>query len=274
MPPALSVMVLVMKLKMKQAAAVAAVLTKNGAFKYHAGLDSHLWDKNMEMRPLVSNALQMVAWSYLSYMQQIGFPLTDDCIRDIFVHGSSTNFYYDATSDIDICIVADLGKMRDRFPGVDLYPLTKGALGSWLRNFRIKICGRGIDIEIVEYDAPKYGGDFYKVGPAWSLMRGTWIRCPVHLPRREIRQMRRTARVIFREYRRMYRKIIRNQMGAEFIETFLMRLSVDRRESYAKNFAQPVTAEVMAFRMFRRCGMLRRLRERARLLRSRNFNIE
>ncbi len=242
-------------------------------FIYNSHLEPHIWCPNDEMNKLVSNALQMVAWGYIVYLQRTGLPVPDDCIRDIFVHGSTTNYYYDHTSDIDICIVMDLTQMYEMFPGVDIYKLMKSLLGSWCRNYNIKICGRGIDIEMVDYNAPKYGPNIYKVGSAYSIMNNAWIRKPVKLRRDEIRKIRRNARIQFREAKKMYRKICRNKMEYDFIETFLMRLAHERKESYAGNFLQPITAETMAFRMLRRCGILHNLRECATKQRSKNFNI-
>lgn len=86
-------------------------------------------------------------------------------------------------------------------------------------------------------------------------------------------KIRRNARMQFREIRKMYRKIRRNKMESDFIETFLLRLTHERKESYAGNFLQPVTAETMAFRMARRCGILRDLRNRVTRQRSKNFNL-
>lgn len=242
-------------------------------FIYHKNLDVRIWNSDGTMNKLVSNALQMVAWEYIAYIQRIGFPLLDECVRDIFVHGSTTNYYYDDTSDIDICIVADMNKMYETFPGVDTYALMKNALGAWRRNYRIKICGRGIDIEFVDVGAPKYGPNIYKVGSAYSIMRDEWIRRPQLLRGEQICKIRRDARRLYREIRAQYRKIRRDEMGDNFVETFLMRLSHERKESYANNFLQPVTAQTMAFRMARRARILGKLKERAAHHRSRNFNV-
>ncbi len=253
----------------------AAVLQRLKSPKciYHKSLEPHIWYANGEINKLASNALQMIAWSYIAYLQRIGFPFKDEYVRDIFIHGSTTNYYYDDTSDIDICIIADLDELYKMFPGIDLYVLLKSMLGSWLRGYRISVFGRGIDIEFVDVNKPYYATGVYKVGSAYSLTRDMWIRRPQLLKPHEIRTIRRNARRIYREIRKQWRKIRNNKMGSDFVETFLMRLSHERKESYMNNFMQPVTAETMAFRMARRRGILRDLRERAARDRSRNFNL-
>ncbi len=257
---------------------LAAVLQKlkfkhRAKFIYNTKLDPRIWNTDGNMNTLTSNALQLVAWNYIRYLQHVGFPLPDSMINDIFIHGSTSNYYYDDTSDIDICIVADLSKMSETFPGVEIYPLLKSALGAWLRNYRIKICGRGVDIEVADVSSPRYGENIYKVGSAYSLARDEWIRRPELLKPDEVRQIRRDARVKFRKIQKMYKKIRRDKMAPDFIETFLARLTHNRKASYAGNFMQPITAETMAFRMARRCGILRDLRERAAKQRSKNFNL-
>ncbi len=259
---------------MKQAVVLPRLkLRRRAKFIYNTQLDSRIWCSDGQMNKLVSNALQLIAWNYIRYLQHIGFPLPDNMIRDIFIHGSTSNYYYDDTSDIDICIVADLSDMREKFDGIDIYVLLKSALGAWLRNYCIKVCGRGVDIEVADAGHPRYAENVYKVGSAYSLAQDKWIRRPQLLKDSEVRAIRRAARVKYHEIRRMYRKICHDKMASDFIETFLERLTHERKKSYADNFMQPVTAETMAFRMARRCGMLRDLRNRAMKQRSRDFNL-
>lgn len=249
-------------------------LNRRARFIYNTHLEPHIWCPDGQMNKLVSNALQMIIWSYIAYMQHIGFPIADTDVYEIFIHGSSTNYYYDDTSDIDVCIVADLTRMRSLFSGVDLNAIIKGALGSWKRNYDICICGRGVDIEVVDVATPRYGDNVYKVGSAYSIPHDQWIRRPVQLTPDQIKQIRRDALRQFKEIKKLYKQVRHNKMAPEFIETFLRRMTAERKESYAQNPLQPVTPTTMAFRMARRCGMLRKLRQMATAQRSREFNLK
>ena len=75
------------------------------------------------------------------------------------------------------------------------------------------------------------------------------------------------------DFRRQYKQMRRNNMGADFVDTFMARISMERKDSFAKNYMQPVTPETMAFRMVRRCGMWRKLIDLSARQRSRDFNI-
>ena len=125
-----------------------------------------------------SNSLQMIVWHYIAYMQNAGLPIDDNDIVDIFLHGSTSNYYYDDTSDIDICIVMDVERLSAALRGINIYTITKALQIAWMRKHKIRIYGRGVDISIVDVRQPKYGPDVYKVGPAYSLPRDMWLRRP------------------------------------------------------------------------------------------------
>lgn len=249
------------------------VRRRHARFVYHAHLDSRIWNSNCEIKPLVANALNIIAWSYIAYLQTSGLPISDMDIRDVFIHGSCSNYYYDDTSDIDICIVIDLSNMRAALPYCDIQTLTKAMLGSWLRNHSISICGRGVDISVVDVNNPKYGPGVYKVGGAYSLRFGKWIRRSEKLTPHQLRYVRNAAIREYRNLMRQYRKIMRDGMGDAFIETFLRELTTNRRLQYDEYFLQPVTPGTMAFRMLRQRGVLRKLKRRAAKIRSKNFNV-
>ena len=242
-------------------------------FIYHKNLDAKIWDKSGNMNMLVQNALMMVAWGYIAYLQENGFAISDADIKDIFVHGSTTNYYYDDTSDIDICIVADMTRMMEKFPNTNLAVMLKAMLGSWKRNYFIKIAGRNVDISFADVDRPYYAPGYYKVGPAYSLVQEGWIRKPVRLDSKSLRVIKGRAKKKYRGYARMYKIIKARKMGDLYIETFLNKINMDRERSLGIDFAQPITVETMAFRMLRHRGMTRGLRLRVRRLRSRNFNV-
>lgn len=243
-------------------------LFRRPRFSYHAHLDGRLWNRAGQLDMLVSNALQMVAWNYIVFLQRQGFPLTDANIVDIFIHGSSTNYYYDKSSDIDICIVADMTAIHAALSGVQYKPLIKGFLHQWHGLHRVSICGRGVDIELVDAATPTYGPGMYKVGGAYSLTQDKWMRYPKKLSKVDCAAVRRRATQIFKTWRAEYRLLLRGAPDLVLVDRFLDRLNQVRVDCFVANPLSCVTAETMAFRMFRRAGMLHRLRVLAKQLRS------
>lgn len=244
------------------------------AFVYNRRLEPNLWAPDMQLRTMPSNSLQMIVWHYIAYMQNVGLPIKDEDILDIFLHGSTSNYYYDPTSDIDICIVMDMRRLCTALPGIDIFAMTTALKIAWLRSRRIRIYGRGIDISIVDVAQPKYGPGVYKVGPAYSLPRDMWIRRPVRLSNPEIRALRRHADKIYRRYKKLFRECYKNKMSDTFLDTFLSRLWSERRAAYSSSPLQPITPETMAFRMMRRCGVLNKIKVRLETLKNKNFTLD
>ena len=71
-------------------------------FKYHKNLCPDIWDSSNNVDPLVAQAAQMAAWDFVHYLQFLGVPLAKTDIVDIILHGSTTNYYWDNKSDVDI----------------------------------------------------------------------------------------------------------------------------------------------------------------------------
>ncbi len=243
------------------------------AFIYNRRLEPNLWAADMQLRTMPSNSLQMIVWHYIAYMQSVGLPIKDEDVADIFLHGSTSNYYYDPTSDIDICIVMDTSRLSGALPGIDIFALTTAMKIAWMRNRRIRIYGRGVDISIVDVNQPNYGPGMYKVGPAYSLPRDMWIRRPVRLSNLEIRTLRRRAGKIYRRYKKLFRECYKNKMSDTFLDTFLTRLWSERRDAYSLGPLQPITPETMAFRMMRRCGGVNKIKIRMETIKNKNFTL-
>ncbi len=243
-------------------------------FIYHDHLNPSIWGDDCQMRKTVAHALTMATWSYIAYMHTLGLPLPDEAIIDAFVHGSSTNYYWDDTSDIDICIVADLSHIHKAYPGLNVPEIIKNAKGGWMHKHKTRICGRGIDFEVVDSNTePQFQDGMYKPGSGYSLRYERWIRRPIMLGASQIRKMRYDARKIFHENRRTYREIIKQKQPTADVENFMQRMIAERNQTFYDHPQQPVTAQTMAYRMFRRCGMLASLRVHARKFRSQKFNM-
>lgn len=243
-------------------------------FKYHKNLPPTIWDGRVHINPLVSQSLQMIAYEYIRYLGNImGLPVVAGDIADIIIHGSATNYYWDAHSDIDICIVADLSRVRAKLNGLNDYLLMRALTGAWKRTFAISIFGRGVDITIVDKN-DGYDQTHKKVGSCYSLTRDEWIHTPRRLTRDEIAPIkhmaRRRARIIMRDCRYM----LRHKMPAEYIDTYLTNLQHSRKQSMGLQYTQPITSTTMAFKMVRNTGVLRKLRARAKEQRSKKYCLD
>lgn len=249
----------------------------NSDFVYHKTLAPRIWNADLSIDQLVSQSLQMMAWEFVRYLQMVGIPLQDADVRDIFVHGGISNYYWDKCSDIDMCILVDLSRVRAALPAdIDWFMLYKSLLHSWKRTYRISIHGRGVDISIADvtemYGAGNTG--YHKVGPAYSLVHNSWIRPPQRMSDAQIRALRRGARLRYRVIMRQCRYMLRTKMSDAFIDAYLVNLQNIRTQSMAAQYQTPVTPMTMAFKMVRNSGTLRKLRKLALRQRSKTYRLD
>ena len=243
-------------------------------FKYHKTLAPRVWDSQTKINPLVRQSLMMMAGELVRYLGDVvKLPISPSDIRDALVHGSITNYYWDKYSDIDLCVVADLSRLRQMLNGADETVIINSLKHSWRRTFKISLFGRGVDFSLVDVN-DGYDATHKKVGPSYSLVQDRWIETPVRLSDSELRSLRRVAYVKKHAIMRQCRTILRQQMLPEYIDTYLVNLQKIRSQSMRAQYKQPITSMTMAFKMVRNTGMLRRLRRISREQRSRKYQLE
>lgn len=251
------------------------MLCRRAKFVYNASLEPHLFDADDQLRPLVVDALMLVANNWLGYLQRLGFPIAASDIRDVVVYGSITNYYYDADSDIDIVIYADLKKLVKSMPEIDIGSVTRALLFAWTKSFDLRILGRNIDMHVEDATEMRDGLVMSKPGSMYSLMRRCWIRRPQMLSNDVVKQIRRDAIARYRKIRQTYYEICLNKMGPEFIQEYIKQLR-DERDNVIHNTShvvQPVSAVEMAFRMARKVGILDDLNARIARQSVKNFDL-
>ncbi len=242
-------------------------------FKYHSKLPAKLWTQDT-INPLARQAMLMMAYEYVRYLsQQIKIPINTADVADVFIHGSTTNYYWDKYSDIDICIVAKLDKMRAKFLGLNTFALNKSILKTWKSNFHISIFGRGIDITLVDID-DGYDKTHKKVGSCYSLIKDSWIHRPEKLDREIIHRIQRNTYKKYRIIMKQCKYILRHKMSSDFIDAYLVELQHARIRNMDYNYVQPITSYTMAFKLVRNTGILRKMRRTSKKQRSKAFIIK
>ncbi|MBR2510996.1 MAG: nucleotidyltransferase domain-containing protein, partial [Alphaproteobacteria bacterium] len=120
-------------------------------FQYHTNLFPKIWNHDQTLNPMVCQSLLLMIKEYMFYLARVvKLPVSESDIQDIILHGSITNYYWDKHSDIDICLVLDLSKLREKLSGIDDFFLFQSLLHSWENNFYISIYGRKIDIWLLD----------------------------------------------------------------------------------------------------------------------------
>ena len=237
-------------------------------FRYHKTLAPRVWESRVHLNPLVNQTLQMAVWEFVRYLSMVAkLPIDKSDVVDIFIHGSITNYYWDKFSDVDVCIVADLSRLRATMPG-DEGTILRALKWAWKRTFYISIFGRGVDFSIIDTS------DKSKVGSKYSLLRDAWVVTPVRIPDNQLRQIRVAAYRRYRVIMRQCRYILRHNKPYDFIDSYLDSLQRIRKASMYTTISQPITPMTMAFKMARNTQIFRKLRRRARELRSACFKLD
>ncbi len=242
-------------------------------FVYHNELDRRIWNDDKTIKPMAHDAMLLATGNFIRYIQSLGFPLKNSDIIDILLYGSITDFYYDNTSYIDVCIVANLDNVTNGLPGLDIKSVFYAQKHEWHRHFKISICGRGFNVNVIDANsAPQFDGQF-KPGPIYSILHNQWRREPTSLAPAQVRKLRRDTRKKFRVWKQIYKRICRDNMGADFIEMFLGQISSERTHDFKSAPITPMSDSILAYRMMRNCGYVRDMRIRAQKYRAKNFNV-
>lgn len=234
------------------------------SFKYHKTLCPKIWDNDSEINILVSQSLQMMSFEYVRYLGTVlGLPIAGSDIVDIFIHGSITNYYWDKHSDIDLCIVANLTKLREKLPDLEHFLFFNAMQRSWKTTFRPSIFGRNVDIYIIdpsEVDTKITN----TVDTFYSLFTNRWIVAPKRVPDSELKELKKMTYRRYRVIMRQCKYILKNNMSHEFIDTYLATLKRHRRNSLRNANNCAMTSTQMAFKLVRNTGIYVKMRKKSR----------
>ena len=233
-------------------------------FEYHKTLHPKIWDTNSEINPLVSQSLQMMSFEYVRYLGTVlGLPISSGDICDIFIHGSLTNYYWDEHSDVDLCIVADLTKLREILPNLNHFLFFNATQRSWKATFRPSIFGRNVDIFII--DPSEVNAKITNtVDTFYSLFTNKWIAAPRRVPDIELKELKKMTYRRYRVIMRQCKYILKNKMSHEFIDAYLLALKNHRTNSVCNPNSRVMTSTQMAFKMVRNAGMISKMRRASR----------
>lgn len=238
-------------------------------------LNPQLWDKDNCLKKAVSDIVMLIAQSYIDSIrkiQQINIEESD--VKDVFLYGSSANYFYTKKSDIDICIVIDFDSVMAKNPGKIINPHEfKLYYYNWAMTHRARIYGRKTDVSIQDINQYFYG-DRYRSGPAFSVLKNKWIFEPVFVSDAEFRLIQKQARQVYKKIMHDYRTVKRNGFLMEDVKKLYSDIYLSKNTTHQKNVAQPVTYMYIAFRKIRDRGIIDKLRDRMVELESKNFVLQ
>lgn len=242
-------------------------------FKYHKTLEPNIWDNDNQINQLVSQSLQMMSGEYIRYLGTVlGLPISSSDVHDICIHGSLANYYYDKHSDVDICVVADLTKLREKLPELNHSLFFHVTQRAWKSIFNPTIFGHDVDIFI--FDLPRFQSEVTVAADTYySLPADRWLVAPKKIPIYEHKHLKQMAYKRYRVIMRQCKYILKNKMEHEFVDAYLSTLKKHRRRSALDPHGCEITSTQMAFKMARNTGIFNKMRRASRKQLSRRYTL-
>lgn len=245
------------------------------SIRKHKNLDKKLWNNDKVLYLPVHKTLMAIVESYIDNVRNVQkINIQDSDIKDVFIYGSCTNYFYTNKSDIDMCIVIDLASVSSQNPGVSIEQILKMYWYNWAMAHNCLIMGRKIDVSIENVNNTISINGRYRSGPAYSLMKNSWIFEPKIMSDSEFNEIKKHANIVFKEILRDYRLVRKNGFKLPEIQELYKNIYASKSASHLDNLEQPVNYMYIAFRRIRDCGIIDKLRKQAIRAESKNFILK
>jgi hypothetical protein len=228
--------------------------------EYHDELNPTLWDRDKEGEYLlhqeVQEALEDVAQAFYDFLDVPNLP-----IEDVILTGSSANYNYTASSDLDIHIVVDIKSIETRFGKLAVnYFDCKRKIWNELHDIKIK----GLPTELYVQDKE----ELHTSTGIYSIYNQLWVVKP-KFEKPSVDDAAVKAKVVD------WIGTIRDLMGsnkASVIESFMKKLSKMRQAGLDKS--GEFATENVAFKILRNEGYLEELSDLRTKIFDRKLSVE
>ena len=166
----------------------------------HDELNPKLFDGN-KLKPEVKEAALRIANKYIDSLKDYEIPFE---LKDLILVGSNTSYNYNPSSDLDIHLIADMSKVKDKKLCATVYGAYAG-----LFNKNYSISFYGIPVEVYVETEPN---DTH-INGIYSVKNDKWIREPVQQKIPDLDQEAFDA--LFNEWKAKCEKILGIQSETE-----------------------------------------------------------
>ena len=243
-------------------------------FKYHNRLIPKIWDKENQLNHNVHKLLLDIVNEYIFFLSDIvKLPVSCSDIYDVLLHGSITNYYWDKHSDIDICIIIDLSKIKQKLSGLDCFFIFNALMDKWKKFFTMSVYGRNVDIWMM--DASEFQQKLANsIDTFYSLAQNKWILKPIQLQKSQIQKVQHIAQKKYRVIMRQCRQILRTKQPPVVIDKYLINIRKYRGLCAQTQHKHPLTSGVLAFKMARNTGIFTKMRKKSKKELSKKFILK
>lgn len=233
------------------------------AITKHKVLEPTLWKDSESLYQEVLETLLSIAWAYIDNVRcRQGLNIFNSDVLDIFIYGSSTNYFYNKKSDIDICILFDMDKLKERNPDSRLQKSLTLFYYNWAMTHHCEIYGRKVDLSFEAVNSYRHKGH-YRTGAMYSLLHKQWIYRPVVVSDKEFRELKKEADGIYREILKDFRKVKAHGFPMDEIQALHQNIHHSKNVAHDTNIVQPITSMYIAWRRIRNRGIMTELENHA-----------
>lgn len=152
----------------------SAFITEDASIQYHTTPNPKLWNVDVEpfqLKPEVRDALDKAAQEFIDFMKLPG--VID--ITDVTITGSSANYNWTESSDIDLHVLVDLTGVAPEYDEL-VAEYLKAKKTAWNETHDIKIHGIPVEFYMQDIDELHHSTGVY------SLLEDEWVDFPTHNP--------------------------------------------------------------------------------------------
>lgn len=219
--------------------------------EYHNEFNPELWDGE-KLKPAVLTQLRIIVKTFLDYCNV-------DCKPEqINLVGSQANYTWSDESDIDICVVCDMGENKDL-----LTKFFDAKKKIFKRDHDIKIYGLPIEITVIDKSDQSNG-----LEGIYSLMMNSWIHKPEY---KEPEYDPSEADWIADHWKDKIKKAIKNQ-DAEEMDAVRKQIKDTRKNGLESDGED--AEENIAYKELRRGGYIDKLKSVQRKKLAQNLSLK
>lgn len=222
-------------------------------FKIHDKLNVNFW-RQKSLDPDVRRALLRIANEFVVFLD---IPVN---VFDVIFTGSLASYNFSKYSDVDLHIVVnfeDLGENKDL---ISKFLLAKGQI--WNNSHEIFVKGHQVEVYVQDVNEPHYSLGIY------SIVKGEWLKVPSKI------KPQISDEEVLKKYFTMKNKIQTaiQEKNLVSIESIKKKIKNMRKSGLDKEGIFSI--ENLVFKLLRRSGMLRRLRDASIELRDASLSLE
>lgn len=242
--------------------------------KQHKTLNPKLWNPDNTLKPEVLDASLKVVARFLHILRsKYNISFEPNEIKDIFMYGSNSGYFYTKKSDIDICIVVDLLRLRTQNPFIDLRKFFKLYYLEWQKYHEEKIYGYSLDISFDDIYFPQHQGR-HRAGPQYSLIDNEWIYENVLLSPKEFKLICKDSDKIYKRCVRKFRSIKRKGCDYKELNSLYREITMTKNFAYDSKKEQLITPIAITWRRLKNSGAINEMRKILKEKRSEKLSLK